>query len=69
MKKHEEEKELYWEVNFFDEKGKLEDFYGNTDIEEHIEILKNKALKKGYDTVEVIKVTREKTTYSKQETE
>lgn len=59
----ETEKEVYWEINFFDSKDQLEDFYGNTAEESHVNILKNKAFKKGYDQVEVIKVTRETKKY------
>jgi alpha-amylase/alpha-mannosidase (GH57 family) len=65
MNKYDTENEIYWEVNFFDTKNKLEDFYGNTADESHIEILKEKALNKGYDVVEVIKVTKEITRYNK----
>lgn len=59
------EKEIYWEINFFDTKGNLEDFYGNTEDEENVKVLKNKAFTKGYDTVEVIKVIRETIRYNK----
>lgn len=66
MKKYEEEQEVYWEVNFFDlSEEKLEDFYGNTDQEELVEQLAKKAFIKGYDTVEVIKVTKEIIRYHK----
>lgn len=66
MKQYDEELEVMWEVNFFDlANEKLTDFFGNTDKKEHIELLMKKAFEKGYDTVEVVKVTRETKRYHK----
>lgn len=66
MEQYDEELEVFWEVNFFDlVNGELSDFFGNTDKEEQIEILIKKAFKKGYDSVEVTKVTRETKRYHK----
>lgn len=63
MKQYDSEKEVYWEVNFFDTTGKLIDFFGNTENKEQIEILKEKAIKQGYDSFEVVEVTRKTTRY------
>lgn len=66
MEQYDEEKEVYWEVNFFDmQNEQLEDFFGNTGDEEYIKILIDKAFSKGYDTVEVIKVTKDTKRYHK----
>lgn len=66
MEKYDEELEVFWEINFFDlQNEELIDMFGNTDKEEQIEPLVKKAFEKGYDTVEIVKVTRETKRYHK----
>ncbi|AEO93318.1 gp47 [Bacillus phage G] len=63
MKKVEEYTEIMWEVVFLDSKGKLIDLWGNTENEDEIELLKERAMKKGYDCMEVSKITKEAKRY------